>query len=522
MGDTNLFKKNLDALGRRRPELANELKHTGSNGFYSGIKPSRDGFPIPVYASGSAAHSLYNPAAEAERTVGLIPQDTFPVFLGLGAGFAVRNFLARYPESSCAGAELDRQTLVSLLSVADLSDILENPRFTLIPSMTEEELSAGLKSSYLPALQGGLYMVPPNPQWLPAGDDRFKNLERWIQCILKSVSADYSVQAHFGRLWNRNFWLNLKLASEGCTLEPVDTSKIALIAAAGPGLEDRIADLLEHRDLYCIIAADTAYSALAGFGITADYFVSIDGQHISSMHAGGTFLRGTTVILELCGNAELGRLARRSGVPLFYTAGEHPLSRIAAAWCGIPSIRTGSGTVTMAAWDVAHLLGFKKIEFAGADFRYARGKPYARGTYLADLYGSASNRVRTGESLYTALMFRSPVTRAANPDGSYDYRSDVLDSYAVAFRDRAPPRNQRFAPTKPFNFRDIQGRYQNALRSSVVRFSMEDPVCISILPFLAWYRKRIAPPMHDTAKGSILHEAIQLALTRIEGYTYIP
>ncbi len=519
-----LLTHNLNALACRKPALAKELARLVPDGFYRGTRCAKDGSPVPLFFSGYPAHSLYSPLTEAERAVNLLRGDTYPVFLGLGAGYAIRDFLRRFPEAACAVAELSKPALASLLSVVDLSDLLRDRRVELIPELSESAFRSSLRESYLPALHGGIQVIPPSVHWLTTSDERYKRLGDWIHGILAEIAADFSVQSHFGRLWNRNFWRNLRVASSGYSLSAADTSKKALIAAAGPGLEAWIGKIREERSSYCVIATDTAYGSLDGFGIVADYFVSIDAQLVSRMHASGTFHRETTVILELCGNAGLAETARRSGSPLFFVAGEHPLSRIAAERFSIPSIRTGSGTVTLAARDVAALLGFREVTVAGADFKYARGKPYARGTYLREIYGSAASRTFPEETQYSALLFRTPISRAEAGDGLFDYGTPVLDTYAAAFDSWSAPNLQRFESVSAFDYDAFAEYYRGELRRAAATPSRENPVIVSLLPFLAWYRKwrGDAGVAGGAVRATLLHDAIQLALTLIAGYTGKP
>ena len=100
---------------------------------------------------------------------------------------------------------------------------------------------------------------------------------------LKAISRDYSVQAHFGKIWMRNILLNLSSFSANPEIH-CDTHRTAAVIAAGPSLDQTAGMLAAKRDSYYIISTDTAYGSLLRRGLTPDAVVSVDGQHISTTH----------------------------------------------------------------------------------------------------------------------------------------------------------------------------------------------------------------------------------------------
>jgi len=522
--DHDWLSLNLAVLAKRDTGLATTLTGITPSGRYSRLATARDGSPVPLYEDGTPAHSLYDPRKEALRTVNSIPADMYPVFFGLGAGYIQRYFLDTRPMASCCVIERNPGDLVSLLALIDLRELLADYRLIIVPSLGEQHIRAALVGSYLPALHGGLFMVRPSVRWIDTQDSRYRELQRSIPGIVTAISADYSVQAHFGRIWTRNFWLNLRLASRGFGTPGVDTSKTAVVTAAGPGLETHIAGLREHRERYCVVSTDTAYGALIDGGIVPDFFVSIDGQSVSAIHARGGFTPGTSVVLELCGNHDLAALATRSGVPLYFVAGNHPLSSLAARRFGIPEVDTSAGTVTLAARGFANLVGFSRIEFAGADFAYLGGKPYARGTYLSVLYGAAAGRRKPAETLFTSLLFRSDTRRSPGMNGGIDYRTDILDSYAKAFSSWASTKDQGISAVNPFDYGAFASFYCHEAAICAKKPDLSSRFFLSLLPFIAWYRRRHAGSCDGPSEsvGNPVEAAIQLALRLIEGYTSLP
>lgn len=504
---------NLLALTERSPAVAKAIASAPDIAVYTGLAQSRTGLDVPLYADGHGAHSLYDPLREASRWVDQIQGEVFPVFIGLGGGYRVREFLRRNPFSSCAVVEAGTSALRSLFSLVDLTDLLRDERVSLIPSPESENLREGLTGFYLPALQGGITVIPPGGTWPTPQDPLLTRFGETLAEALGGITADYSVQAHFGRLWLRNFWANIKEASRGFDLPPLDRTRTALIAAAGPSLERAVREIRERRDEYCVFATDTAYGTLVSLGILPEFLVSIDAQYLSAYHGSGGIRRETVTALELCGNPELGRRARSFGGRVLYFSGNHPLSRLASSRFALPEADTSSGTVTLAAEALARSLGYASILTLGADFAYTGGKPYARGTYLADRFGCTSKRLSPQEGAYTALMFRTETRRSLSPAGDITYHTDLLDSYAAA-RGRFNSGISPFPPAvAPFDWKSLADEIICDLSAS-----MESPLrakreLMPLLPFMAWYRRRV---------GGTAREAIELALTLIGGYTTTP
>ena len=88
-----VFDKNIAAIKLKRPDIAHALLQSPQGTAYKGIVIAKTGEPVPLFASGQALHSLYNPQKEAERT--LASPASFTIFCGLGNGIHLKVFLAQ-------------------------------------------------------------------------------------------------------------------------------------------------------------------------------------------------------------------------------------------------------------------------------------------------------------------------------------------------------------------------------------------------------------------------------------------
>lgn len=486
---------------------------------YAETRMSRTGLPVPVFEDGTAVNSLYDPEREARQIVDGIPAGSFVFFAGIGGGYHIREFLSRFPESSCIVSESGVVSLERLSSIIDIADILSNPHVTVIPDCTDANISDILPRTYLPAIHGNFQLVPLR-SWQERNKDAAAILGQLIRQALSGISADFSVQSHFGKLWFRNILLNLRLAAEcGYVLPDLSSrGKTAVVAGAGPGLEEMLPALRSDRKRYVIFSTDTAYGTLSAYGIEPEYFVSMDAQSISARHVMPPFSPSTTVILDLCGNPDIAIRARACGAKILYAAGGHPLARYAAREGNLPLIDTSSGTVTLAALDAAHSFGFDDVLLPGADFSYVYGKPYARGTYLEAIYGRDASRVLPMETQYAALIFRTSVTKTLTERG-ISYSTETLSRYAEACTRASARKGSRWrcGAIDPFPFGKFMEQYLSEVEAVMSSHDRKNPAFSTLLPFVAWYR---ASCSRQGDKPDFGH-AIKLAHDLIARYTLV-
>jgi len=504
---------NLAVLALRNPFLEQAIRNASPDGQWTGLTQSKTSLEIPHFDNGKTAQSLYDPQKEAERLIAHECDGGFTLFAGIASASHIRLFLQRYPHSQCLALEAGPNHLRSLFSLMDFRDILQNPRCHIASLDIDKTLPDVLSHYYHPARDGNFSLVILRP-WVEQFSSVFS--EGCVREGLARISRDYSVQAHFGKIWFVNFCKNLVLLSRIQTTLPVlNTSRRAIIVAAGPSLDSKIQYLRDNREKICIIATDTAWGALRGYDINPDVFVSIDPQYYSLSHSHIGFISGTWVILDMCANPALAEKALTDGCRLCFVCGGHPLSRLASASLSIPDLDTSSGTVTLAAFQAARALGFIDIQTIGDDYAYVAGKPYAKGTYLSNVFDSSSTRYATAETMWTTLMFRTPVRRELLPAGTYTYYSEVMDQYKTI--------SKNLGPSVPWKSNPL-------ISESMIRLFLEDLVTgfkaigtqtreseryfSAFLPFLAWYRKIHGDEGENTRKN-----AIHLALRLIARYT---
>lgn len=448
---------------------------------YTETTESKDGKIIPVIGR-TALHSKYNPEREAQNFASQFEKSSFFVILGLAGGYHISAILERHPTARVIAVEAESDDIEFLKRIPEVQKLHSDKR---VRFAAEEDIGRTIMEFYKPAIHGDMTIAALR-SWENIFKEKKNSIVEKIQEALKAVSADYSVQCHFGKIWQRNIFENLKSASKlnekaKDIFDEIPAEKTAAVIAAGPTFNETVRKIEENRSGYFLIATDTAYSALEERKIKADCVVSVDGQNVSHSHYMHKIDSGTIYVFDLCANSSAVRKAVEAGGKVVFSESGHPLARYASTYTGkkaFPTIETGSGTVTIAAADFAVKAGFRKIEFFGADFSYVGGLSYTKGTYLDRIYRSDENRLDNAETRFDRLMFRTELKRT----GDSRFTTEILESYSdsmEAFMKRSGFKKIADGSTKIF-----ESEKNKKERTDFQEFNYED--------FIKFYRGRIS------------------------------
>jgi hypothetical protein len=458
-----LFEKNLRLLSLGDPALSAEIARFrgGGKGRYRFVQ-ARSGETVPAIMDGERSrplHSTVDPKREAARLVSSFgANESFLVFFGLGGGFHVAAALDRPETGQIIIVEYGMAGLAELFSALDYGPILGDSRVSLLLDMAPAALEDRILESYLPTLSGDFRLHPLRAR-TELSPDEFALAGEAVRRALERVSADYSVQAHFGSRWFGNILRNLRQAEEP---GPLPRLRRAAVCAACPSLDVQIPLLAEDLqkpppERPFLIATDTSLPALLHAGIEPDAAVSIDCQHISYYHfmgcgtgreTGETSARlpgGITLFLDLASPPPLARLSS----PCFFSGG-HPLGAyISRYWRPLLRVDSSGGNVTYAAVSLAEKLGAGQIDLYGADFSYPLGRSYARGTYIYPFFEKQQNRRNPLEALHSAFLYRSPlekIRRGAEASASWYYETATLRRYRESLEEKTASMTSRIRP----------------------------------------------------------------------------
>lgn len=438
---------------------------------YKNVVTAKTGLAVPEYNSGRAAHSKYDPQREAQTFGQETADASFAAIIGVAGGYHIKSFLNKNPACKIIAIEKSAGDIEWLKeNIPLVNELCQNPNVIFCAADGSNAcLEKTLMQNYFPAHYGAINILSLR-SWVQEDQAAFDNILERTKAALKEISADYSTQAHFGRLWTKNIFCNLsvlkKIQESGQNefkLSPSDLQKTAAIIAAGPSLDESFKAIQENRDDYFVIATDTALKAFDRRGVKADAVVSIDAQYLSAQHFIGAASKETIFVLDLAANPSIAKKARRIGARILFTDSGHPLLSFISRHCARPFVRlqAGGGTVAICAADFAKQCGFAKIKIFGADFGYSKGKPYAKGTYLDDLYMAGQTRARNAETLFAKLMFRTELNKnrrgfLQSPTllryqttmeeflGDYEWRDNVYEWKSAGLPQKAPQSGAAF------------------------------------------------------------------------------
>ncbi|MCR5763743.1 MAG: DUF115 domain-containing protein [Treponema sp.] len=436
------------------------------------------------------------PVLPAEN--GNVPAEGFFLVIGIGAGYHIKNLLNNLTKYCIVAVEADKESLGYCRNFPIVKEISENKNIILC---SKENLPLILLQNYIPSKYGNFYTFSQRA-WQNENPAEYNKIETIVKETLKNISNDFSVQAHFGKIWQRNIIINLKDFKKNPSLK-LNTKLTAAIIAAGPTLDYSIEKLKQNRTSYYIITTDTAYSTLIKYGIAPDLVVSVDAQQVSVTHFYDCPINNgsndkTYFIFDICTNPAIPSYVRNKGYPVFFFHSGHPLSQLASEYAALPYVETGAGTVTIACCDTARLAGFKKIELFGADFAYSHGKPYTKGTYLETQFMTSATRIIPQEMKFTALMYRTPLQKKENSSEERAFVSDVLQRYEKTLfywaekhgykknlnlmECKSQPQTTQLSESRDFNFKSFIEKWINGLSSK----KYEE----TLLPYIAFLQSK--------------------------------
>lgn len=432
---------------------------------YSNKLQTKTGSFIPVLNNGRTIESKYNPEREAENLLNSI--NTIPEFIivfGVASGIFIKQCFARFPKAFILGVENTQADIDFLQDFQNVQEISKNKNFFIT---TIADFKQNLTRLYLPSLYGNLKIIEIL-SWANENKEIMPLLKDELNSAIKAISADFSVQAHFGKIWQKNILNNLYYCqNHQYKINFKTDKKTAAVIAAGPTLDSKIEVLKKERQKLYIISTDTAYQTLIKNNIYPEIVVSLDGQFLSHEHFMNTCKEEPTIFaFDLCSSNSCIR-----NIPsnkLFFFNSGHPLSVLASSAkdADFPELYSGAGTVTITAFDLAKNLGFSEIQVYAADFSYVNGKAYSKGTYLDSIYRNNDNKLFNSETSFTKLMFRTELITISEIAKT----TEVLNSYKSSFEEYLKNNNFNFEKKEDIYFTNCSNKIKNLVISNHFSF----------------------------------------------------
>ncbi len=322
--------------------------------------------------------SCYDAEAEARLQASLIPPNSPSVWLyGAGTGDLATELLRRQALRILNVVILNSTVFQQSLQVFDHRPWLSDPRVVLqIPDQDSD-------------------LHPPFcavPACLRLADDGAARLRD--QVVLE-LNTPFGNQRFFSNpAFREQVKANRALVEQDADVAELFDSRrgcTAMIAAAGPTLEEHYRRLRSRTADHCLIAVDAALKPLLENGVTPDIVISIDGRRDTML-----------AFLDVAP-------ASVSGIPLVYFPVVHPDALRSwsapryAAYSSAPLYQElarviprgelfANGTVLHPAVDLAVRMGARSVQLYGADLSYPGGISHVRGAVVAARVVSSDGR----------------------------------------------------------------------------------------------------------------------------------
>ena len=302
--------------------------------------------------------------------------DTIITF-GIGFGYLLDETFSTYP-SKIFVYEPDLNLLHFVLSNVDLSEHLSSGRVFITNDL--EELTSRLSSTYLTKDKVEIvylsnYAVVKNKELLL--------LTQRVFDTCKSKMIDINTITRFSKKWMINTIRNIASVNntEGYLLSDLEqtfTNQIALIAGAGPSLDDNIEQIQKKRNKFVIFAVNKCVKYLLQNGITPDFVVGLDAEYLERTLGGlENHLTRANAIVDIRTDSTI--LNKQFNKVFFnFSDTDFFIKNLTKYNKFIKTYETGGSAATLAL-TAAVKMGFSKIVLAGIDLAFKDNIIYSNG-----------------------------------------------------------------------------------------------------------------------------------------------
>jgi hypothetical protein len=439
--DANLLDRNLRALGRHSPRVANAVRAAGGHAG-AVFTMTEDGVPtcrVEVAGIGRSLGSARHPLREAERLAEQADPSRAAIFavLGFGLGYHVDAMAQRVRGAGLILCyEPDVDLLRSVLKRVDCTAAFETGRVMLV----HEAGSSDAISARLRGLEGVLALGvrfiahPPSAARLGASAEVFsKKLVEVISAAKTSIVTTLvqTEKTLENTLRNAHAYAghpgldDLAGAIEGVP---------AIVVSAGPSLAESI-DVLARpgvRERACIIAAQTVLKPLLQRGVRPHFVTALDYHDISKRFYEGLtteMVEGVTLVAEPKANPAI--LEAWPGA--MRLAGDEVLDRVLGD-ASHAHIR-GGATVAHLSYFLARHLGCDPVILVGQDLAYTDGLYYGAGAAIHHVWAAELGEFRTLEMMEAERIgrARAMLRQAVGQDGQPVVTDEQLHNYLLQF-----------------------------------------------------------------------------------------
>ena len=439
-GDAGILEKNLRALARRNPQLAQRLADAAPAPLR--WERSKAGPPVATLereGRGLALASRYDPDKEASKLLGEIDRRAVAcvALLGMGVGHHVRRAVSDAgPQDVVVVYEPELDVLRGVFEGVDHSGWLGDRRVYLFAADAgRSRLTQQLEPIAATVIQGARVIVHPAsrqraPQEIARFNEAFTDTLAYCRTTIATALVNASRTC-------RNLVTNLPWYAAGATtneLAGAARGRPAVLVAAGPSLVKNV-DLLRDPDVrrrVVVITTQTTLRPLLDRGIRPDYVTALDYSPISSrFYEGLPDLDDVALVAEPKANNAILR-----GFPGPIRIAQNDLNDGLLGELARPITPLKSGaTVAHLSFYLAQHLGCDPIVFIGQDLGFSDGLYYAPGTAVHRVWSSELGPFNTLEMMewQRIVRMRGHLRRAEDVHGQPMFTDEQMVTYLKQF-----------------------------------------------------------------------------------------
>ena len=379
-----MFQKNLAAINN--PALKRRLEKI------SPIESRRD-ISYCVASSGDyvllkndvPADDLNNPREAVKKMLSKsiknsMKQNDIIVVFGLGLGYILDEVFNSYP-SKIYVYEPDVYLMHFVLSNVDISEHLGSGRVFLTNDL--DELIAKLSSTFITRDKVEIVYLK---NYAMVKSKELLMMTQKVYDTCKSKMVDVNTITKFSKVWMINTIENLASVNSGnvyklSDLEDKFNGQTALIAAAGPSLNDNITKVQANRDKFVIFAVNKVVKYLLQNGITPDFVVCLDARNMAkTLGSLGEHLARVNCIMDIRSDRSLFNIGF-SRVFLNFSETDFFMKKLAKYNDFVRFYESGGSASTLAL-TAAVKMGFERIILSGLDLAFKDNVIYSTGEVM--------------------------------------------------------------------------------------------------------------------------------------------
>jgi len=398
------------------------------------IEKSKDGLDILV-VNERYINSKFAPLCEASNIV-YSGKNLICIF-GLGLGYGLHNILKNNPESIIIVYEPIGELLLLYKERYINHELLDSRDILFLNSINEEKIYSFVEDGE--SFSEGRVYYHSNLGYKSLFQEDETLFFETIKDVFKIITQNTLTESNFIPVWTKNFIQNSQFFKKHPLLNPILQNldkNLAIIACAGPNLDNDIKIIKNHRDKITLFAVDTALKPLLAYNIYPDFVVSLDGQFYSLedfIQISDRENEGIFFIFDVLAYPPAVRLNKN----VYFTTTENIFKNSIVDFFFTKNnitkfgLATG-GTVSDYALSFALRLGFTNIYMAGLDLSF----PYLTTHCLNSPYYERVMRSHSYFDPPESNIFRSISKRklknSISKNGNKNLISDfVLENYAL-------------------------------------------------------------------------------------------